>query len=95
MKSVKGTYKLTNYTYTPQYERKEGYTPTTIDYIADRGYEVYLVVTGESEGYYVHKDNEVEAYSTKVSLTYEYDQDDSSKVSRVQYKTVYKGRKDK
>ena len=87
MKNVKGTYQLTNYTYTPKHERKANYTPNTIDYIADRGYEVYLVITGENKGYYVHKDNETEAYSTVVDLSYEYDTEDSSKVSYVQYRT--------
>jgi len=86
MKRVKGTYQLTNYTYTPSYERREGYTPVTIDYIADRGYEVYLVVTGDGSGYYVHKDNETTAYSKEVSLSYQYDQEDTSKVSYVKYK---------
>ena len=85
MKTVKGTYKLVHYTYTPSYERKEGYTPTTIDYIADRGYEVYLVVTGTNMGYYVHKDNNTSAYSMEVTLLYEYDQEDSSKVEYVTY----------
>ena len=52
MKNVKGTYKLTQYTYIPQYERKEGYTPRTFDYINDEEYkyEDYLIVTGESIG---------------------------------------------
>jgi len=85
MKNVKGTYKLVHYTYTPSYEKREGYTPTTIDYIADRGYEVYLVVTGTNMGYYVHKDNDTPAYSTQVSLSYEYNQDDSSKIDYVSY----------
>lgn len=85
MKQVKGTYQLTNYTYTPSYEKREGYTPVTIDYIADRGYEVYLVVTGEGTGYYVHKDNETVAYSKEVSLSYQYDEEDASKVSYVKY----------
>ena len=87
MKNVKGTYQLTRYTYTPSYERKEGYTPKTIDYIEDKGYEVYLVVTGTGEGYYVHKDNDTPAYCLNVSMAYEYSQDDSSKVDYVKYQT--------
>ncbi len=85
MKNVKGTYKLVHYTYTPSYERKEGYTPTTTDYIADYGYEVYLVVTGTGEGYYAHKDNETSAFSVEVTLSYEYEEEDSSKVRYVNY----------
>ena len=85
MKKVKGTYQLTRYTYTPKYERKEGYTPTTIDYIADRGYEVYLVVTGESKGYYVHKDNQTAAYSKEVSLSYQYSTENTSEIDYVKY----------
>lgn len=85
MKDVKGTYQLTHYTYTPKYERKEGYTPKTIDYIADRGYEVYLVVTGESKGYYVYKDNQTEAFSKEVSLSYQYSTENTSEIDYVKY----------
>ncbi|MBR2341805.1 MAG: hypothetical protein IKA72_05305 [Clostridia bacterium] len=86
MKRVKGTYKLTHYTYRPSY--KSGNTPpATIDYIQDRGYEVYLVVTGTNRGYYVHKDNNTEAYSTEVDLSYEYNQEDSALVDYVYYRT--------
>ena len=87
MKNVKGTYKLTQYTYTPQYERKEGYTPRVFDYINDEEYkyEDYLVVTGNSVGYYVHKAANGEAYVKEVTLRYEYSQEDSSKVSYVIY----------
>ena len=87
MRNVKGTYKLTQYTYIPQYERKEGYTPRTFDYINDEEYkyEDYLIVTGESTGYYVHKATGVEAYVKEVALRYEYSQEDTSKVSYVIY----------
>ena len=55
MRDLKGTYKLTTYTYTPKYERKEGYTPKSKDYIngEEYMYEDYLVITGEGKGYYV------------------------------------------
>ena len=91
MKDVKGTYKLTNYIYTPKYERKEGYTPKTVDYLADYGYEVYLIVTGNGNGYYVHKDNETPAYAKQALLSYEYDEDDSSMVEFVSYSLDYSG----
>lgn len=87
MDDLKGTYQLTHYTYTPSYERKEGYTPKTTDYITEKGYEVYLVVTGTNKGYYVHKDAETPvAYSKEVALAYEYSQEDSSMVEYVKYK---------
>ena len=86
MRVVKGTYKLSSYTYTPEYERKEGYTPKTVDYIADKGYEEYLVITGEGIGYFAHKDNDGNAYITEVQLSYEYHEEDSSKVKVVKYK---------
>ena len=87
MRVVKGTYKLTSYTYTPSYERKEGYTPKTRNYIEDEEYkfEDYLVVTGEGRGYYVHKQAGAEVYIKEVTLSYEYDTEDSSKVSYVTY----------
>ena len=85
MRTVKGTYKLTHYTYTPKHERKEGYTPKTIDYINDEAYkyETYLVVTGTGTGYYVHKDASNPAYVKEVTLTYEYNSEDSSEVEYV------------
>ena len=39
MRTVKGTYQLTHYTYTPKYERKEGYTPRTFNYLEDEEYQ--------------------------------------------------------
>ena len=82
---VKGTYKLTRYTYTSQYERKEGYTPTPINYIEDEEYmyEDYLVVTGSGMGYYVHKDVNTPAYAKEVTLSYQYDTENSSIVEYV------------
>ncbi len=87
MDKVKGTYKLTHYTYIPSYERREGYTPNTTDYINDEEYlyEDYLVITGGGTGYYVHKDASGEAYVKEVMLSYEYNAEDSSKVEYVTY----------
>lgn len=87
MNTVKGTYKLTGYTYTPSYERREGYTPRTYNYVEDEGYkyEDYLVVTGTSTGYYIHKDANTPAYVKEITLSYEYSSDDSSKVDYVIY----------
>lgn len=85
MKDVTGTYELTSYTYTPSYQEGQR-VPATINYIQDRGYKVYLVVTGNGSGYYVHSDNSTPAYSVPVVLSYEYDQEDSSKVSYVNVK---------
>lgn len=81
---VKGTYKLTTYTRT---HKESG---TTLDYLAEKGMEVYLIVgtadSGRRGGYYVYKDNETEAYSKEVDLLFEYSEEDSSKVTRVGYK---------
>ena len=87
MRTVKGTYKLTTYTYTPQHERKNGYTATTYDYVNGEKYmyEDYLIVTGESTGYYVHTDASGDNYIKEVTLRYEYDSEDSSKVNYVTY----------
>lgn len=87
MDKVKGTYKLTNYTYTPSYERKEGYTPTTRNYIEDEKYlyEDYLIVTGTGNGYYVHKEANAPAYVKEVTLSYEYGTDDPSVIEYVIY----------
>ncbi len=85
MKTVQGTYKLTTYTYTPKYERKEGYTPRTFNYLEDEEYqhEDYLIVTGTGMGYYVHKEANAPAYVKEVTLSYEYDEENSSKVEYV------------
>lgn len=87
MRNVKGTYKLTTYTYTPQHERRDGYTPLSYDYVnsADYLYEDYLIITGESTGYYVHKDASGDNYVKEITLRYEYDSEDSSKVNYVTY----------
>ncbi len=87
MRRVQGTYKLTHYTYIPQYERKEGYTPPTRNYVEDEAYryEDYLVVTGSGSGYYVHKSATESAYVKEITLSYEYNSEDSSKVEYVIY----------
>ena len=85
MKNVVGTYKLTSYIYTPKYERKEGYTPRTFNYIEDEDYlyEDYLIITGNGMGYYVHKGVNEQAYVKEVTLSYEYSSEDSSIVEYV------------
>lgn len=87
MSKLEGTYKLTSYTYTPSHERKDGYTPKSYDYVNDEEYmfEDYLIITGESIGYYVHKDASGEAYVKEVTLSYQYSEDDQSKVAYVTY----------
>lgn len=87
MDKVKGTYKLTNYTYTPSYERREGYTPKHYDYINDENlkYEDYLIVTGTDTGYYVHKEVNAPAYVKEIKLSYAYNAEDSSIVEYVTY----------
>lgn len=96
MDKVKGTYKLTSYTYTPSYERREGYTPKTYDYISGENYlyEDYLVVTGAGTGYYVHKDVNNSAYSKEVTLSYIYNSEDSSKVEYVIWNDALSGNSD-
>ena len=85
MKTIKGTYKLTKYTYTPSHERKEGYTERTHDYVndAEYKYEDYLVITGTDKGYYVHKDASGESYIKEVTLSYEYSKDNPSKIEYI------------
>lgn len=81
MKDVKGTYALSHYSIT------DGETNKTTDYVEQYGYEEYLVVTGTSQGYLVHKDNNQAAYSIPVTLSYEYDEEDSSRVAYVKFNT--------
>ncbi len=88
METVKGTYKLTEYTYTPQYERVEGYEADSVDYIVDEGYERYLIITGEETGYLVHKDNQTAAFATEVTLSYEFSEENTELVRYVSYQTA-------
>ena len=83
MKAVKGTYRLTHYTYIPKHE--QGKTPNTVNYLEDEKYlyEEYLIVTGEGRGYYVHKDANTPAYAKEVTLSYRYSTEDSSRVEYV------------
>ena len=87
MDALKGTYKLTNYTYTPQYNSNNSYRPATSDYINDAKYqyEDYLIITGTEMGYYVHKDASGNAYVKEVSIVYERNAEDSSKIEYVTY----------
>lgn len=80
MEDVIGTYHLTNYKIT------DAETDKVTDCIVEKGYEVYLVVTGTEKGFYVFKDNQTEQpWYKEVWLSYEYDTEDSSKVSQVGY----------
>ena len=81
MSRVKGTYELTRYT------RTNGKTSEVTDYIEEYGYRVYLVVTGSGEGYYVYQDQQsiTPRYQT-VTLSYEYNQDNSKLVEYVIYR---------
>ncbi len=83
MKTVKGTYKLTVYSWIPKHE--QGKNPGTVDYLTDERYlyEEYLVVTGDGMGYYVHKDANTPAYAKEVTLSYRYNAEDSAKVEYV------------
>ncbi len=85
MDTVKGTYKLTEYTWIEKYERKEGYTPKTINYIEDEDYlyEDYLIITGSGKGYYVHKDAKTPAYVKEVTLAYQYSEEKTSSIEYV------------
>ena len=80
MKNVKGTYELSYYT------RTNGKTNAVTEYTETICYKAYLVLTGGSEGYYVYTSNSDAPNYRKITLSYEYDQEDSSKVSYVNYR---------
>ena len=83
MYRLKGTYKLVQYTVTPAGEDRGA---ATVDYIGgeDYLYEDYLIVTGESTGYYVHKAAGEPATVSVVTLSYQY-AEDSKKIEYVSY----------
>ena len=80
MKNVQGTYELTSYT------RTNGKTNAVTDYMETVGYKAYLVVTGGSEGYYVYTNKDDVPNYRKVTLSYEYSQENSSKIEYVIYR---------
>ena len=80
MKNVRGTYELTGYS------RTNGKTNSVTDYIETDGYKAYLVVTGTGTGYYVYTDEDTVANYREVTLSYEYDTEDSSEVEYVIYR---------
>ncbi|MBO5790675.1 MAG: hypothetical protein J6R40_05915 [Clostridia bacterium] len=69
MKKAKGTYELTGYSIT------DGKTGTSKDKLAADGIKSYLVVTGDSKGYYVYQDSDTAAFYREVYLSYEYSED--------------------
>jgi hypothetical protein len=79
MRRVKGTYHLTSYSIT------NGKTGAVTDYLEKYGYQAYLIVTGDSKGYYVYKDNETSPCKREVFLRYVYNEDETNKVSEVEY----------
>jgi hypothetical protein len=81
MYRLKGSYELTGYS------RTEAKTNKVTDYIID-GYKTYLVITGEGKGYFAHKDNNTATYAVEVSLTYEYDQEQTDKIAYVSFNTA-------
>ena len=87
MRKVKGTYELTGYSIT------NGYTDKTTDYIATYGYKVYLIVTGDSQGYCVFSDNDTEPYYYTCTLTYHYNAEKTNLVEYVEYS--YNGKSQK
>ena len=79
MRKVKGTYRLKSETIT------NAKTDAVTDNVEKYGKEVYLIITGGSTGYYVYSDNETEPYKREVFLRYVYNEEDSKKVSEVEY----------
>ena len=84
---VKGTYELTTYTFT------NGHTDKSTDYIGEHGYKVYLIVTGNSQGYCVFSDNDTEPFYYECNLRYYYNEENSNKVDYVEYS--YQGKTQK
>ena len=80
MKKAKGTYELTGYSVT------NGKTNAVTDKIAQNGIKAYLVVTGESKGYYVYQSNDTPVYFREVYLSYEYSEENTKKVTYVTYR---------
>ena len=83
MKNLVGTYELTKFT------RKAKDAPSEedpTDYLKDKGVKAYLVVTADGYGYYAYKDNETTLKVFKVTITYENDSEDITKVKTITYK---------
>lgn len=79
MKDVKGTYELTRYT------RTNGKTNEVTDYLTTYDYKVYLVVTGEQQGYCIFSDHDTPAYYYACTLSYVYDEEDTDIIEYVSF----------
>ena len=75
---VKGTYRLTNYSFST--------SGVSVDYLEQKEIVAYLVVTGKSEGYYIYQDKDTPATMEKVNLYYEYSTEEPDKVAYVTFK---------
>ena len=80
MKKAKGTYELTGYTIT------DALTNDVTDKIAENGIKSYLIVTGESKGYYVYKSDSTPAYYREVYLSYEYSENNTRLVTYLTFR---------
>ena len=82
MKKLVGTYELTKFT------RKAKEAPSEEepkDLLKENGVKAYLVITADGYGYYAYKDNDTQLKVYKVTITYEYDSEDVSKVRLINY----------
>ena len=83
MSKLKGTYKLTYCTMDIAYE---GSVPNSVENLMEtKNIVAYLVVTGESDCYYIYKDNDTELYCKQVKGTYTYSQEDRELIEYFEY----------
>ncbi len=87
MKRIKGTYELTDYSLTYEADHVPEGSDALVNYKERDGIKMYLVIDGSGEGTVIYQSREVEAIRYKVSTTYTYDTDDTSKISYVNYKS--------
>lgn len=79
-KEIAGTYKLTRYL-------KSGNEDNTVDYIADKKTECYLVIPEEGNGYYVFSDENTEPIALEAQIAFEESTEAPGKYGYVSYFT--------
>lgn len=80
METAVGTYKLEQYVY-------DYYSDTieTEDKQKEYGIEAYLIVTGDTYGYYVYQDNQTNIEAKEVRFTYNYSTQDTPQITSIEY----------
>lgn len=80
LETTVGTYKLDQYVYDYILETIE-----TEDKQKEYGIEAYLIITGDTYGYYVYRDNQTNFDAKEVRLTYKHSSQNEQEITGIEY----------